>query len=175
MKVRELLQYEIWSKETSRKILSPIGKCLKWVAIVSGSLAVLIWIVYVIESAGWLDSRRKGTPEEPALAQIVELEKLIDCNCDQFVVVDGKAHSVLTVATQKAWTLRDHSVAFELWFYLTEVEQKQEGDLREAQAKAIVQQRHLQWHSNPELEQKDRSLRRELFSTFRLELHKELD
>ena len=173
MKIRELLRYEIWSKETSRKILSPIGKCLKWVAIVSGSLAVLLAIAYVIESH-WLTYGERGAGRT-ALTQIEELEKLIDCNCDQFVVVDGKAHSVLTLATQKAWTIRDHSVAFELWFYLTEVEQKQEGDLREAQAKAIVEQRHLQWHSNPELEQRDRSLRLELFSTFRLELHKELD
>ncbi len=47
MKTRELLRFEMWSKETSPKILSPIWKCLKWIAIVSGSLVVLVAIVYM--------------------------------------------------------------------------------------------------------------------------------
>jgi len=173
MKTRELLRFEIWSKETSRKILSPIWKCLKWIAVVSGSLVVLVAIAYVIESH-WLTNGERSAGRT-ALTQTEELEKLIDCNCVQFSVVDGKAKSALDVGNQRAWTIRDHSVAFGLWYYLTEVEQQQENDLREAQAKAILQQRHLQWHSRPGSEQEDRRLRLEIFSECRSVLHKELD
>ena len=173
MKVRELLRYEIWSKETSRKILGPIGKCLKWVVIVLGSLVVLIGIIYVIEFR-WLTHGERGAGRA-ALAQIEELERLIDCNCDQFGAVDQEAKGAVDIAKQKAWTFRDHRIALYLSFYLWQAEQYQTDDVREAQLKAFVLQRHLQWYSNPELERKDRSSRSEIFGSFRFGLHKELD
>jgi hypothetical protein len=173
MKVRELLRYEIWSKETSRKILRPVGKCLKWVAIVSGVLIVLIWIVYAIESH-WLTNGEEGAGRA-GLTQIEELEKLIDRNCSQFSTIDSKASVSVSVAAQKAWTIRDHTVAFDLWLYHTDVEQIQTNDLLEGQSKLMMQKNHLQWYSNPKLEGKDRSLRREELQILRTELHKQLD
>jgi hypothetical protein len=173
MKARELLRYEIWSKETSRKILRPVGKCLKWVVIVSGSLAVLLVIIYVIESH-WLTHGERGAGRT-ALAQVEELEKLLDCNCGRFAEMDKEAKTAIDFAKQKAWTLRDRRTALYLSFYLLEVEQYQTDDLREAQLKSFVLQRHLQWHSRPGSEQEDHRLRLEIFNEFRLELHKQLE
>jgi hypothetical protein len=173
MKVRELLRYEIWSKETSRKIFRPTGRLLKRVAIVLGVLVVLIGIVCVVERY-WLTNGER-TSGKAALKQVEELEKLIDCNCDRFAEVDSAAKTAVEVAEKSERTLRDGSVVAYLSVYLMEVEQLQTKDLREAELKLFMQQRHLQWHSDQKLENEGRSLQSQIFSELRSALHKELD
>ncbi|HEU5351713.1 MAG TPA: hypothetical protein VFU55_08955 [Terracidiphilus sp.] len=173
MNVRELLRYEIWSKETSRRILRPIVKILKPTGIVLGSLVFLAVVVYAIES-GWLTNGER-TAGKVALVQVEKLETLIDCNCDGFAVTDENAKAAVEVARQNAWTLRDRQVAALLSFYLWEVEQAQGQDSRETKLKRLMQQRGLRWHSDPKLDKEDRSSRFQEFSSFRSALQKELN
>ena len=173
MTFRELLRYEIWSKETSRRIVGRIWKFLKPAAVVFGILVLLLGIVFVVERF-WITNGELSSGRA-ALAQIEELEKLVDCNCDRFSTADSKARAAVEVAEKKAWTLRDHGVAFELSFYLSEIEERQTQDLREAQAKLFMQQKQLQWHSNPQFDEDWRSSYFRIFNMFRSALHKELD
>lgn len=173
MNLHELLQYELWSKDASRKILRPVGKLLKRVSVVLGALIVLIAIVFLIERYWLTDGERRAG--RAALAQVEELQDLIDCNCNRFATVDDGAKTAVELADEKKWTLRDRIVAFDLSFYLMEVEEKQAQDLREAKLRVFMQQRHLQWHSDPKLEAKSRSLQFQIFSDLRSALHKELD
>jgi hypothetical protein len=173
MKLRELLQHEIWSKETSRRILRPIRRILKYTAIVLGALGVLIAIAYGIERH-WLTNGER-TSGRIAFTKVEELEKLIDCNCDQFEAADGDAKAAVAAAEKKGRTLRDGSVAAYLSVYLMEIEQMQMDDLREAKLKLLMQERNSQWHSNPQLENESRSLQFKIFGDLRSVLHKELD
>jgi hypothetical protein len=173
MKIRELLRYEIWSKETTREVLRPVSVFLKYAGAVLGVLVVLAGVAFAIEFS-WLTSGERGSGRA-ALAKVERLEGLIDCSCDQFAKVDNAAKTAIDFAKQKAWTLRDRRIAVHLSIYLLEVEQYETDDLREAQLKSFVLQRHLQWHSSPGSEQEDHRLRLEIFNEFRSGLHKELE
>ncbi|MGB6826705.1 MAG: hypothetical protein WBE41_01590 [Terracidiphilus sp.] len=66
-------------------------------------------------------------------------------------------------------------VANGLIFYRMEIEQKRAEDVREAQLKMLIQQKHLQWHSNSKLDEEERTSDLQIFNTIRSGLHKELD
>jgi hypothetical protein len=74
MKIREILQIELWSKETTRKVLRPVGRFLKRTAIVLGILVVLAGTAFEIESHWLTGGERKAG--RVALAQIEKLEEL---------------------------------------------------------------------------------------------------
>ncbi len=82
MNVRELLQTEIWSKETSRKILRRTWRIVRPVAVVSGILVLLLAVVFAVEWY-WLTSgeRKAG---RTALAKIEELEQL-EWNAERWI------------------------------------------------------------------------------------------
>ena len=174
MKIRELLRYEIWSKETSRKILRAgwempemDSDCFRNFGFTDlGCIRDRVSLAYERRKRIWKGclSTNRGVGKAYRL-------QLRSISAD-----DGKAHDSVGVAAQRAWTTRDHTVAFDLWLYLTEIDQIQSGDRLEAASKLIVQEKHLQWYSNPELEEKRFiSLRREELRILRTGLHKELD
>ena len=173
MNLRELLKTELWSKETTRKVLRPAGWFLKRAAIVLGALVILIGVAYEIESH-WLTSgeRKAG---RVALAQIEELEKLQTGGNQGFEEVDARAKASVAVAEQKAWTLRDEDIHQFLMIYLDQVEMNHESAQREAQAKQFATQRNLPWHSSSASEANDRALKLQLYSFYRSGLHKLLD
>jgi hypothetical protein len=146
---------------------------LKPAAAVVGILVFLLVIVFEVERY-WLTVGERSAGRA-ALAQIEELEKLVDCNCDRFSTIETQASAAVEVAEQKAWTLRDHSVAIELSFYLMEIEHIHTDGIREAQLKAFMQQKHLEWHSDSKFEEERRSLYFQIFGRSRSALHKELD
>jgi hypothetical protein len=130
MNIRELLQTEIWSKETSRKILG-------WIGIVLGCFATLVAVEYF-----WL------TPGErllgrAALAQIDGLQAL-DPESDAFDAGAKQADGMLKAATLGAWTVRDKRVASALGAYLMIFEMEPEG----IKMRRMIQQRHI--HQSPE-------------------------
>ncbi|MGA7342005.1 MAG: hypothetical protein WBX18_15475 [Terracidiphilus sp.] len=135
MTVRELLRYELWSEETSRRILGRIWKFLKPTAVVLGVLLFLLWIVFLVER-NWLTSGERNAGRA-ALARIEGLQGLIDCNRDQFAAADQDAEAAVHLAMQKARTIRDNSVAFNLWMYLNEVESDDSRDRMEALIKSF--------------------------------------
>jgi len=183
MKVRELLQTEIWSKETSRKILEPIRKILfcvlpsrktlKRIGIVLAVLVVVLGITLSVEIR-WLTPRERRVAIV-SLVQVEELQSLLDCNCEKFGIVDQQAKASVNISEQKAWTVRDHTVAGLLYLYLIEIERTKQGELREAQVKLFIHQRKLQLDSNPKFETEFRRSQLEIFSMYNSELHKEMD
>jgi hypothetical protein len=173
VKVRELLQIEIWSKETSRKVRRRIWRVLKPVAIALGLLLVLLFVSYEVE-LHWLTSGERQAGKV-ALAQVEKLEALRYCRCEQFAVANKEAKNAVQDARSKAWTLRDHGLVDLLELYRWQIETENVRDLREAEYVEFVARRHLQLHMNPQFEGKHRELQNEMFRMIRGTLHQLLD
>ena len=138
-----------------------------------GIVAVLIGIVFEVESH-WLTNGER-TAGKAALAQVEELEKLINCGCDRFAEVNKQAKASVAVADQKAWTIRDRAVFVTLSIYLGELEMAHDDVLLDMQVKRFVQERHLPLHSNPDLEAQSQAIQLQIYSMCRTTLHKFLD
>jgi hypothetical protein len=147
MKVRELLQIEIWSKETSRKILDSIRKILFWVfpskktfkriGIVLGILIVVLGVILAIEII-WLTSGERKVAST-TLAKIDSMQNLVTTSSNDFEAMDQQAKEMVEEADHVAWTIRDKGVAFNLSFYLSETEQAR----HETEFRAWIQQRKI--------------------------------
>jgi hypothetical protein len=159
MKVRELLQTELWSKRTSRKIFFGIG------IIVEGLIAWIVAEMY------WLTpGERKAA--RIAMEQIDSLQSFESISKSDFAVKDGQAKQEVDVALRAAWTERDKEFAIALSMYLNLTEIDNEF----LQRRLIMEQKH------PSLTQRDVKTAEEaakaekkarLFN--RLFLHKALD
>jgi hypothetical protein len=106
MTLRELLQREIWSKRTTRRI---------W--IVSACMAVLGLVVF-----GWhqLDTHWLTPPERAAgRAALQEIEVLEGASDQQFDSQEQKASRVIEAAEKAAWTRRDRQISGVLAGYLS--------------------------------------------------------
>ena len=68
MGIREVSQAEIWSKETSRKILSRVWKVLKWAGISIGTVVAAL-ALFVFVWTHWLTAKERNAGTT-ALAQI---------------------------------------------------------------------------------------------------------
>ena len=136
MKIRELLQYEIWSKETTRKILV-------WSGYVFGSLLVAVGVAMF-----WL------TPGEhmmgrAALTQIDALDK-VNPESEQFDAETKTAEEIVEGAKRTAFTIRDKNVVQALSGYLMIVEMKRD----EAKTRRVVEEFNRRYpgriHPDPE-------------------------
>src|SRR6266567_3619385 len=146
MNVREFLQTEIWSKETSRKILQRTWRILRPVAVVSGVLVLLLAVVFAVEWY-WLTSGECNAGRT-ALAKIEELEQLERNSSGNFDATNGQAKALVTVAEQRAWTLRDRRTSSLLEVYRWELEMDHESWVREMEIRVIRAERHEKWPSN---------------------------
>jgi hypothetical protein len=108
MKIRELLQVEVWSKRTSWKIVV-IG------AIVLGVAWVGIDVWYTVQR-NWLTSRERSAASV-ALASIDELHASKGLSDALFKEKQHRAKAQIDVATQAARTLRDQEISMELKMY----------------------------------------------------------
>jgi hypothetical protein len=145
MNFRELLRYELWSKEKSRKVLRPVARFLKHAAIVSAVLAALLWGLVEVGSL-WLTNgeRKAGTA---ALVQLEELARLQLNASDGFNEGDVKAKALVNIARKDAWTIRDYEVVERLSALLWMLELNRDSDLEDARFKEIAQQRHVSVHT----------------------------
>jgi hypothetical protein len=173
MTLREILQTELWSKQTTRKMLSGLWRVLKPVVVVLGSAAVLLLLVYEVESH-WLT---KGEREagRVALERAEKLESLCYCRCEQFAATNEEAKKAIEDARSKAWTLRDRGLVDWLELYRWDVDMENGADMREARITKFQVERHLQLHPDPESEEKLRALSSEEHRILRDELRKMLD
>ncbi len=157
MKIRELLQTEIWSKRTTWKILVGVGiviaGCLAWAAVEEH------WISPGEHKAG-----------RQALAQIEALKKIDPEKDKDFELGVQQAKRKIETAKKAAWTTRDTFLTLDLSMYLlmTEVDRKSPG-IREKllQGKAL--------DSGQRLFEKLKSTSAELNAQLSVRLHKELD
>jgi len=93
--------------------------------------------------------------------------------------VNRQAKALTKAADQKAWTLRDRRTATLLELYRWELETGHESRLKELQIRSLAKERHLDLPPESQeykaLQRKSRALQAQIFSSFRSELHKELE
>ena len=111
MEIRELLQKEIWSKRTSRKIL--IGLGIVSVGLIVGSALNERWITPPERNAGRV-----------ALAQIEVLQSSNEMSDAEFDAKDLQAKQKVDLAEQAAWTSQDTRISAQLLGYLSLLETK---------------------------------------------------
>jgi hypothetical protein len=173
MAIRNLLSYELWSKETTRKALSRVWRILKPVSIALGLLAVLLFVTYEV-GTHWLTSGEREAGNA-ALAQLEKLDALRYCKCEQFAVVNEQAKKAVQVARSKAWTIRDGQLVKWLELYRWMVETENASDLRNAEVNDFAARRHLRFRVDPQIEVNDQKLKNEHFRLVRGLLHQFLD
>ena len=98
MTVREVLQKEIWSKETSRKILLVCG------LLVTG---ILVW--NQIQSKWLTPSERKAG--RAALVEVDALQKSAEMSDEEYGAAYKRAEAKVDAADKAAWTGKDRSIA----------------------------------------------------------------
>jgi hypothetical protein len=147
MNFRELLQTEIWSKGTSRKILARVRKVLVRVGIVFGALAVVFGTVYVIEISWMTAGERKIATT--ALPEIDTLQNFVTADGNDFETRDQQAKETVMAAARAARTIRDNRVSGLLWEYLGLTESDRRMAKLSAQIRSRMQQRNIPWQSHP--------------------------
>jgi len=153
VKIRELLQYEIWSKSTTRKILARKGKALGRVGIVLGILVVALGVVYVVEISWMTSGERKAATT--ALAEIDALQNYVAAGGNDFDARDQKANETAKAAARAAWTIRDNQAAFELWEYLSSTENDRMLARLRAKGRADMQKRNIPLNLHPALSEEN--------------------
>ncbi len=128
MNVRKLLQTELWSKRTSRRILV-------WFGLIFGVLVVGFVAVYEIERH-WLTPGERSSAKA-ALAQIDGLQDFGSLSDQEFEVREKQAEVKVKIAKDAAVTKRDVWIADSLELYLTETQ----GDFEEIQIAIVVSHR----------------------------------
>ena len=112
MAVREILQTEIWSAETSRKII----KLFRWVLTFIG-ISIACFAVWYVVSNNWLTGSEKRAGQI-ALSQIDALQNLSALSDTEYVANYKQAEGSVRAAENAAWTAKDRSVASVLTTYL---------------------------------------------------------
>jgi hypothetical protein len=112
MEIRELLQKELWSKRTSRKILSVVGKALRVVEV----LLVVFVVLYLVNSYWLTPSERKAG--RVALEKVDALQPFSVMSGEEYGADYKQAETMVHAAEEAAWTGRDKSIAGLLSNYL---------------------------------------------------------
>jgi hypothetical protein len=133
MKVRELLQTELWSKRTTRKIL--VGFAI---------VVVGFGVVFTVE-VKWLTPGERVAAKQ-ALASLDVLQNL-NSGDEDFLKRTTQVHALIDVADQAAWTLRDDRIVTALRAYsdwldfsrnlalMRGIEQRRQGGITDADRK----------------------------------------
>jgi hypothetical protein len=150
MTIREILQIEIWSKRTSRKIL--IG---------SGIVVALLVVGFVVLNA--LDERWITPPERKAgraaLAQIEVLQNFEQMSDLEYDAGALQAKRKIDTAEHAAWTAQDERIALMLLGYFASTDEKRS---------------HRKFKLPPERPQ-DEALNKQAFQFIKGVLHHALD
>jgi hypothetical protein len=150
MIIRDLLQIEIWSKRTSRKILIGLG-------------IVVILLVVGVVVLNALDERWITPPERKAgraaLAQIEVLQNFDQMSDSEYDAGALQAKQKINTAEQAAWTAQDKRIALMLLGYFTSTDGKRS---------------HKKFKLPPKGPE-DEALNKQVFQFIRGVLHKALD
>jgi hypothetical protein len=167
MKIRELLQTELWSKQTTRKFLVWSGSVL-W--FVFGVLALWIGVEWY-----WLTPGERNAGRV-ALAQIDVLQSWDTLSDSDFNAADANAKGSLGVARQAAWTDRDKAIAGTLAVYLEMIEMDRESMQRSKSVLQLLQQRNSSLADSEKQHAEDRNFENKKTTLLlRSGLHGELD
>jgi len=171
MGIREVLQTEIWSKETSRKILARIWKAFRVVGIGVG-VVLAGFFLFAFSWAHWLTAseRSKG---RMALVQVDELQNFVGASDEEFDSRLTLAKLKIQEASFAAATGKDTQVADLLYIYMEGIQ-----NLR------FEKKMHERWKSphdyvpSKELQEsaeKNEELERDEIKTLKGMLHESLD
>ena len=149
MNVRGLLQFELWSKKTSRKILVGIG-------IVFGLLLVCLICWYEVE-IHWITPGERDAARA-ALKEIDAIEDAGPLSEQELKVRTEQGEAMVKLAEAAAQTHRDNSIRMDLDLYLVGVEMERSKVYGEK-------------NQSPEIQ----AVLTKLKSNHRLTLHKALD
>jgi hypothetical protein len=120
MKIRELLQTEIWNKEASRNVLANVMRVFLRVGIVFGILVVVLGVTFAIE-VRWLTSGERKVARA-AMAEIDAMQNLVQASSGDFEEKDKHAKQMVEAADRTAKTIRDGRAASSVAFYLLQTE-----------------------------------------------------
>src|ERR1017187_8638664 len=112
MEIRGLLQKELWSKKTSRKILSVAGRVLRVVEVL-----LVVFVVWYLVNALWLTPPERKAGRE-ALAQLDALQHFDGMSEDEYGREHKQAETMVNAAEEATRTGRDRSIAASLSAYL---------------------------------------------------------
>jgi hypothetical protein len=126
MTFRELMQIELWSKETSRKILIGLA------------VVVVVLIAWIAVERYWLTPAER-TAGRAALAQIDKLQDFGAISNGDFEARVKQMRAQVDAADRAAWTTRDKGVARTLGIYLDMTQIDQE----DAQRQQVLRQSHF--------------------------------
>jgi hypothetical protein len=159
MKIRELLQTEIWSKRTTRKILIGIG------------IVVAGYFAWAAVDEHWISPGEHRAGRE-ALVQIETLKKIDPEEDKDFEIGVQQARQRIEAAKKAAWTTRDTFLTLDLSGYLlmTEIDRKASG-IREK----LLQRNASSSDSRRRLLEKLESTATGSEAQLSARLHKELD
>ena len=159
MKIHELLQIEIWSKRTTRRILVGLG------IVIAGFFA------WAAVEQYWLTSGERDAAKA-ALAQIDGLQDFTSLSDQDFDARVKQAEAKVETAKHAAVTQRDEGLAFDLEVYLGETR----IDRDQIRWALIFREKHLPvGGSRTEFGKKLDLSGTELRTLTRLELHRALD
>jgi hypothetical protein len=162
MNVRKLLQTELWSKRTTRKILVIVG-------IVFGIAAVIYGGLYAFEKF-WLSPGERSAGK--VLLQEIDNLQSVSPESQEFEAGVLEAKKQLELAKNAGITLRDDQIATLLDLYLSDTEMKR-SDL---EMKKLARERHIQTsEAESELKAKTDSLVAEMNRNVVSCLHKVLN
>jgi len=125
MTLRDALQTELWSKQTSRKILKVGG--------ISFAALLLTGVIVAWAELKWITPPERSAARA-ALTQIEHLRQAGGISEDEYNTLKGNADGTVQKAEGAAWTVRDKSVAISLHGYLFLTEMRHEEPLRRAAA-----------------------------------------
>ncbi len=130
MTFHEVLQFELWSKQTTRKILSVVG-------IGFVTVGFIVSIALAVESL-WINPRERNAAKV-ALADVEDLQQTTGVTEDEFKIRKGKAESATERALNVAWTWRDQHISEALFGYQTLMEAQHDEPHRRAVLHEFVQ------------------------------------
>jgi len=157
MGIREVLQTEIWSKETSRKILAKVWKIAKYAGISIGVVFVAL-ALFVFVWTHWLTAKEHRLGKT-ALAQIDELQNFEGMNDVEFDAQVNRAEVKVDATNTAVLTAKDNEVAVILRFYLDQIKwarkrEKQIQEISELHPESMNSERYRQ--SGLKIEQMNR-------------------
>ena len=122
---REVLQTEIWSKQTSRRIWKVLG-CWSVTTVVLGA-------AFIVVELKWLTPQERSVARN-ALAEIESLRKSLKGDEAEYRSRKEDAEAGAALAESQAWTRRDRKLAELLRGYLFMIEMEYEEPRMEARS-----------------------------------------
>ncbi len=120
MGIREVLQTEIWSKETSRRIIRKTLVVMKFSGIGFGSLVVVMGL-WLLVWTHWLTAKEHSAGKI-ALAQVDALQGFENASDTDFNAQAKRAQEKVDAASGVVLTAKDGRISFLLSHYLDEVQ-----------------------------------------------------